>query len=266
MNNEQIQSTTSTKKPWHKFISSTRKRQHLLIAVVAILTVSTGVLLWYIKNKQNVAPQLAVREVSFDEKQGDRITAEHLLQGGGAGTGLKFSRPDIEFLYIDSPFDGPDPRLRKDRKETIVDTGFNLEMGQRIVNSQKTVYQQALIAAQIVTPKNQPVFSSFAYFKQKLNKLVFPDIKDPTKLGMSLGLPQSFTNEHIKSDASIYEVKATILDENIFGLPYKSVKGELIEVKTKNANYYLLVVAVDKNWDSSPKSWKVIKDSLQVDQ
>lgn len=241
-----------------------RKRLIVAILILVIAAVAGG---WYVNDRssQKKLYPPKPRSYSFDNNKGDVFVANHRLQGGRTGMGMEFSRPFADFLYVDAPFDKTDPRVPKNPTETFVDPGFNVELGQRLAGLDKTLYHQALIAARIVAPENQAQFSIHGYFRQVLNRYVFTGVKDPTKLFISLSAPANFTNSNIKENTSIYQLNAQDLSEPKTGL-VGEVKGELIEVKGKQANYYLLIVAIPANWEANPKTWQAIKGSIKVDQ
>ena len=245
-------------------LHSWRRRKVLILLLVLVIGgLVTGL---YIKDRvsKDKVPidQSLARNYSFDDNRGDKLTAKHVLKGSKPGTTMKFNRPWADFLYSDTPLIEEDQRFRN---KDFTDEGNNIELGQRIVTPDLIVSHQAVLAAKIVPPEEQSKFNNYDYIKDLLTKLSFNTSEDPSKLGLVLTHPTKFTNNSIKSGGQMFVMSATLPNDIESGV-INSMVGELIEVKGKNANYYLLIAAIPKNWDSSPKTWQAIKDSIEVDQ
>ncbi len=240
------------------------KWRGILVVAAIVLAVSTVVLGWYISDRSNRDNKLTTktRAYSFDENRGNTVMAQHTLQGNLPGAGMKFSSPRADFLYADAPLYKSDTRQSQNK---IVDRGDHVELGQRIVKPDGKVFHQAVLAARIVPPAEQSEFSSYNYFSGLLNTLVFNKSRDSTDVGLGLSPPTKFTNGAIRDNANIFEFAAA-LPNGVTSGPIDHIVGQIIEIKGKNANYYLMISAIDENWNSSPKTWQAIKDSIKVDQ
>jgi hypothetical protein len=242
-------------------------RQPLFIAVIAcvVLLAATG---WYaykyLFQPEDQAKAAASVPYLFDEELGDRLLANHLLQGNDNGAGILFRVPLNGFVYTNSPLDQPDPRLApKSLNDAIVDTGSDVVFVQRTVALDSTVINQTVLAAEAVPNSETADFNRDDYFRKLVASVVFSEGED-TDVKLETSQASQFSNTSVSENASIYTVTASYTGSE--NLPVDHVVGELIEIKGQNGTYYLLLAAIDKTWDSSPKTWQAIKDSIKVDQ
>lgn len=270
MQSEQItptnvsQSTNGSKKRLHNLKNRT--------AGILILTVGVAVLVsWliYFRPGEKPRPQIASPSgaYSYDSEEGSQLMATHLLDSGNPGMRLVFKLPLNGVVYTDSPLDRPDSRLiPKDNKisNPIIDQGTSVEFGNRLVLPGGKITFQSVIAAKIV-PLDESNFDKYNYFKELLTRLSFNTILNPSNTVFGMSPPAEFTNSNIKNSAQIYKTSAEPPTDSKSSI-IKHMNGQLIEIKGKKANYYLLMMAVDKTWDSSPKTWQAIKDSIKIDQ
>ena len=192
--------------------------------------------------------------------------ATHLLQGSGQTTGMLFKLPLNGVVYTDSPLDQPDTRLRpQSLSDIITDKGNNVEFGNRFVAPSGTIAFQSLIAAKTVLPAEQAEFDAYNYFRDLLAKWSFNISKDTSQLGFGMSPAKVFNNSAITSGGQVYDISVSLPNGDNSGVIDHMV-GQIIEIKGQNANYYLLISAIDENWHSSSKTWQIIKDSIEVDQ
>lgn len=256
------QSTNDSKDRLHRL----RNRRSALLILVLIVIAGFGAWFVFKQPSEEKRTNLTPSSYSYDEELGDRLLVAHLLQGSGSGSGLIFKLPLNGVVYTDSPLNRSDSRLTpKKLTDTIIDKGNNVEFGNRFYTPELKTTFQSVIAAKIVPPAEQPEFSAYDYFKELLARMSFNTSEDASKLGMGMSTPAKFSNNQIKNDGNVYQIAASLPDGVESGL-IKHVIGELIEVKGTNANYFLLIAAVNQDWTSSPKTWQAIKDSIKVDQ
>lgn|GEM_PF-3895867 len=208
------------------------------------------------------------RTSNLDQKESYKHLGHHSLQSDTIKASLMFERP-WEFLYIDSPPDKLDPRFApvfKSADSVIIDKSNSIEFGERIVKADRSYVFQSILAARIVPKSLQPKFSANAFFTQLINRLAFQDRGNLYKNTVTASWTGSkkFTNQYIKKNASTYDVSMA-LQKNLSTGIVDSVKGQLVKIQGKKADYYLLIVAIDKNWDSNSKTWQAIKDSIKVE-
>ena len=256
------QSTTETKKRFSKF-----RNRKLILMILAILIIGAFVA-WYMFMREETQENQTdkVPSYSYDNDYGDRLLTTHLLDGDNDGSGMLFRLPLNSIVYTNSPTDSSnDSRLiPKELSDVTVDKGKNVEFGKRFVMSDLNTVYQSLIAAKIVPSSEAASFDKYSYSRDLIAKLVFNEANNPSGVGLGMSAAAKFTNGNIKSGASVYDISAAAPSGS--DSPVSHVVGELVEVKGKNATYYLLVVAVDENWNSSPKTWQAIKNSIKVDQ
>lgn len=241
---------------------------HAIVFMVLILLVAgvTGYLIYRKYNDKPVSTSLP--SFSYDtENKSDILKANHLIQGNGKNTGMAFKLPLNGIVRPDSPYSGSDIRLvPKNRDDVLVTEGNNGEYGLRYVGADRKVVFQSLIAGLIVLPSQKNNFSREDYFKTALNNLSFRlESSELSKLRLSLSGEKTFRNGNI-SGGKIYQVTASAPAGSQAASPIKRMVGELIFINGKNADYYLLISGTDSVWGSGGNTWRVIKDSVKVDQ
>ena len=233
----------------------------LIIAILLLLLISAGIYLSS-RNTNNGTATATAKSYSFDKGKGSDHFAKYTLLGIKPNSGFRYSKPWNELLYANSPLQRSDPRFNRKK---FVDKGNNVEFGQRFFSRDgQVLYLQTIMAARIV-PKNQ--MSSFKpadNFAHIIAKYSYPGLEF-NQVGFKLGAPSTFTNPSIENDAARYELTAFPNTKDYSG-PIHNMKGELIEIHGKNANYYMMVVAIEDTWNNSPITWQKINDSLRVDQ
>lgn len=247
------------------FRRNSRKTSLILVLIITVIAIMSWYFLIYQDSRNSPAK---TRDYSFDSQPSARFMAHHWLEGSGQSNGFFFDIPWDDFLYTDAPYNDTDPRIKqlKNGGEPIYDKGLSVEFGQRIFSSDK-VYHQALVAALIVLPSQKNEFNKEGYFKTALNNLSFRlDNKDASKISFTLSGDKTFTNSNIPGNAKIYQLTAETRAANNVDAPIKHMTGELVEIKGKSADYYLLISAIDSVWGSGTKTWQAIKDSIKIDQ
>ncbi len=255
-------STTNSLKP---SLSMRRlNKKNLIYIGILIVTLVVAVGLLHVLNN-NKSPVKTVN-YSFDKSSANyRFMASHILGGEAKKTGFAFNIPWSQFVYSDAPISISDPRTKnKPYNQLFKDTGNHLEFGQRLIGPDRTVYMQSIIAAKIVPRSDVIGFNQFAYFSKTLAKYSFPELKE-TQVRLEPGDKVSaFTNASIKRAATIVDISVSPSVDQKTAI--KHLKGQLITIQGKNGNYYMLIAAIDKVWDSGPKTWQATKDSLKIDQ
>lgn len=250
-------------------VSSLRRpgRRAIIFTAAVLLAAGAGYLA-YKKYESNKASN-KLPSFSYDTKnESDILWANHLISGSRQNNGMAFRLPLNGISRPDSPYKGFDERLiPKKRGDVLVADGLNGEYGLRYVGEDRSVVFQSLIAGLILLPAQQNGFSKEDYFKAALNNLSFRlEGKQLSKVSFSLSGEKAFTNANISSGAKIYQVTAVSRGDAKVAAPIKRMVGELIEIKGKNADYYLLISGTEAVWGSGGKTWQGIKDSLKVDQ
>ena len=256
------QSTTEAEKR----LGGLRNRRGILLVLVLGVVVA-GAVFWLIqRSDEKSATTTPTATFKYDEELGGTLLAIHLLEGSNDGSGMEFKRPMNGFVYTDSPLNKSDPKLTpKSRDDPIVEQGNNIEFVTRSYTSPSEATNTALIAAKIVPASEASNFDKYNYFRDLIAKLVFSESDNASSVGLGMSTSTKFSNNNIKSNASVYEISATS-PSGSDNSPIDHIIGQLVEVKGKRATYYLLITAVDENWNSSPKTWQAIKDSIKVDQ
>lgn len=242
------------------------RRKALIIGLVVVVIAGFGAIIYNRIYKNEVKP-VATRPYSFDQNKGDTLLFQHVLEGTKDGDNFEFEVPAADFLYADGRLDQTDSRFPKTFNEKIIDKGRRVELGQRVVSGTTgNVYLQSIVAARIVPPEEQSSFNSLEYFGERISSLVFVNGSNATHVALGLQAPKAFTNEAIKGNANIYEFNAISTKALYEEQPIKQIRGYLVDIKGKNASYYLMIGAVEDVWKASPKSWQKILNSLKVDQ
>lgn len=281
MNNNKSDQSETTAKPSSEQGSSLwgRVKQHkfivITVAVILALVIGWVVYSQFIKAKPFT---VNVRSSNFDKTASDANTTVQktmslqLLKGDSTGFGMSFRVPLSDFIYTDSPINKALPPFPKDFSvypdKPISAEGNSVNFGQRIflsANSNEVTFQ-GLVAAKIVPKTDQASFSSTDYFKNLIAKLSFNSAK-PNASGLQLNITPAgdFKNASVKGDAQLNNI-STELPSGVDPGVVKHLKGQLVELKGKRANYYLLIAATDSNWDNNPKTWQAVKDSIKIDQ
>lgn len=244
-----------------------RPNKRAVVAALAILLLAGVGFLAYKKYDDKASNRLPVYKYDAENKN-DILWANHLIKGNGNATGMAFRLPLNGIVYSDSPYNRIDERLiPKSRNDVLIRQGLNAELGLRYVGRDRSVVFQSVIAGLILPPDRQNGFSKEDYFKGALNNLSFRlDSKDLSKVSFTLSGEKTFTNANIPSGAKIYQLTASSSGDSKVAAPIKRMVGELIEINGKNADYYLLISAMDSIWGPGGKSWQDIKNSLKVDQ
>lgn len=275
-NQEEVEPRANTAATISEGSSSSSGRQRKLnnrtiaLILIVVLLFATALVYSYLKTQsKNSLSDTDPTDYSFDAEEGDEHQQSHLLKGGEPKTGFGFKLPLNDVVYSDSPFDKVDERFAKDKPfDQIVDEGNAVILGQRIVTGNEgeaNAYFQSLAAALIVQENEQEAFNMTEYFSQVISGYVFgTGVEDASKVAFGLNQPEAFANNNIEKGAQIYQFNAfsTAPTEN---QPVKKLTGYLVEVKGKNANYYMLLGAIESVWLASPDTWQAVINSIDVD-
>jgi len=253
--------------PGGRFKKPSRRKMLVGLALILVLAAGVGAYVYTQIIKDEVKP-VSTRPYSFDEEQGARFVAEHLLEGEKDGTSFSFDIPIAEFLYPEDSYKeaGRQPDSYGDGIHKFLDKGNRVELGQRIFSANSNrVFHQSIIAALIVPPEQQPEFNMVDYFKAGISTIVFVNGNHQAYVSLGLKNQKEFTNANIKAGGQLFEFDAVSTNTLYEEQPVKRIKGYIVEVKGKNANYYLMIGAIEDVFNSSTGSWQKTLDSLQVD-
>ena len=222
-----------------------RHRPRLAALAVLISLICAGLYGWIFKQTHNPATY----SYSYHSMRSD------ILPSGYAPAVITFSRP-TEF----SPTDPQQQAFTKDWQHSL----NGQPVGSLAAYSSYVTGKLPTVMPKLTqTAFSQPPSSSdYQSFIKPLT--AFAAAQLPKSSGqVSLSTPQAFTSANIKNNA--WQFNLTTQNSDI-AKPLSQWTGRLLDIWGQNGQYYLMVAAINQNWQANSQIWAQILNSIKVDQ